>query len=245
MTDTPLLIAHRGASTHFRENSPAAWAGAIAAGADLIEADTRITADHRIVISHDPDLSRVAGSPVAISASTFADLQQVTADGAPAAPTLSMLFAEVPTDMSILFDVKDESPAALALLVEASLATGRSNLTIGLHHVESLDRVRALGWDGAVLGLLVDMNEQEAFFHRGGTALRMWESYALTAPERLARHVERGHPVWITVGDKASGRAVGVHDDESLLYLAGLGASGFLVNDPAACRALLQKGALA
>ncbi|MHA3979384.1 glycerophosphodiester phosphodiesterase [Halovulum sp. GXIMD14794] len=242
MTDMPLLIAHRGASTHFRENSPSAWAGAIAAGADVIEADTRITADHRIVISHDADLSRVAGHKVVVSESTFADLQGITADGALAAPPLSMLFSEVPATQPILFDVKDESPEALALLVEAALATGRNNLTFGLHRIESLDRVRALGWSGAVLGLLVDMAEQEAFAAHGGTILRMWESYALAHRERLAAHVATGTPVWITVGDKAAGRAVGEHAGETLLRLAMLGASGFLVNDPASCRDALRAG---
>ena len=67
----PLLIAHRGASAQPRENAPAAWQAAIAAGAAMIEADVRMSADHRIVICHDADLARIAGSPDVIAETPF------------------------------------------------------------------------------------------------------------------------------------------------------------------------------
>lgn len=38
---TPSIIAHRGYSALYRENSPAAWAGAVEANADHIEVDVR------------------------------------------------------------------------------------------------------------------------------------------------------------------------------------------------------------
>lgn len=240
MIDRPLLIAHRGASSHYRENSPSSWRGAVTAGADIIEADTRITKDHRIVISHDADLTRVAGKPAIVAQTTFSELQELLAEGEPAAPALAELFATVPTDQALLYDIKDERPEALALLVEASLASGRKALIFGVHHVDSLVRLRALGWRGDVLGLLVDMEEQEAFFAESGTVLRMWEDYALSAPERLRQHVQADHAVWITTG-RTNGRQVGDHDASNLLGLAEMGASGFLVNDPAACRNLLNQ----
>lgn len=238
MTRAPLLIAHRGASARHRENAPAAWLGAMEDGADAIEADIRMTADHRLVICHDPDLSRLAGVPLPVSETPLADLARHEAGGAPAAPPLSLLLATVPPSRPLLFDVKDESPAALALLVEAALASGRGNLAFGLHRVESLQRARALGWTGDVLGLLQDMDETRAFFAHGGTVLRLWEGRALAEPDRLRAHVDAGQPVWITTGG-CDGRKAGDHADESLLRLAELGASGFLVNDPAACRAAL------
>ena len=236
----PLLIAHRGASAQHRENAPAAWQAAIAAGAGMIEADVRMSADHRIVICHDPDLARIAGSPDVIAETPFAGLQRHTAEDAPAAPPLSQLFATVPPRQPILFDVKDERPVALALLVEAALASGRENLTFGLHRVESLRRLRALGWRGDVLGLLRDMSEAEAFFAEGGTILRLWEGPALADPRSLAAHVAAHRPVWITTGG-CDGRRAGDHADASLRQLRDLGATGFLVNDPAACRAVLTR----
>lgn len=242
MTHLPLIVAHRGASAHHRENSAASWRAAVAEGADLIEADTRITCDHRIVISHDADLQRVAGQPCVVADTPFAALQKVRAAGEPAAPPLADLFATVPQGQPLLYDIKDERPEALALLVEASLASGRGALTFGGHHLATLRRLRALGWQGPVLGLLRDMSEQEAFFDEGGTILRLWEAYALAHPELVRAHVAQGRAVWITTGEHA-GRAVGDHDPDTLRDLLRLGISGVLVNDPAACRVILSAAA--
>lgn len=239
MTHPPRVIAHRGASAQHRENAPAAWQAALAAGADVIEADIRMTADHRLVIGHDADLSRLTGEPLVIAETPFARLQSRAAEGAPAAPPLPLLLASVPATQPLLFDIKDESPVALALLVEAALASGRDALIMGVHRVESLHRLRALGWPGAVLGLLTDMGETAAFFDAGGSCLRLWEAEALARPGALSALVAAGRDVWITTGN-CDGRAVGDHAEASLRALAAMGATGFLVNDPGACRAALQ-----
>jgi glycerophosphoryl diester phosphodiesterase len=49
-----IVCAHRGASAHLPENSPAAFRTAIDAGADAIEADLRRTAGGVLVLEHDP-----------------------------------------------------------------------------------------------------------------------------------------------------------------------------------------------
>ena len=48
--ERPLVIAHRGASTHAAENSPEALEAAVAAGADLVEIDV----SPGLVVAHDP-----------------------------------------------------------------------------------------------------------------------------------------------------------------------------------------------
>ena len=57
------VIAHRGASAAERENTVAAFARAVAMGADGIELDVRRTADGQPAIHHDPDLPD--GRPIA------------------------------------------------------------------------------------------------------------------------------------------------------------------------------------
>jgi glycerophosphoryl diester phosphodiesterase len=47
------VIAHRGASTAFPENTVEAFHGALAAGADWVELDARRTADGALVVHHD------------------------------------------------------------------------------------------------------------------------------------------------------------------------------------------------
>ncbi|HSL12130.1 MAG TPA: glycerophosphodiester phosphodiesterase [Actinomycetota bacterium] len=54
----PLVVAHRGASAREAENTLAAFEAAVAAGADAVEFDVRLTADRVPVVIHDADLSR-------------------------------------------------------------------------------------------------------------------------------------------------------------------------------------------
>jgi glycerophosphoryl diester phosphodiesterase len=49
----PWVIAHRGASAAFPENTLAAFRGAAALGADAVELDARRTADGLVVVHHD------------------------------------------------------------------------------------------------------------------------------------------------------------------------------------------------
>ncbi len=57
----PLIIAHRGASAVAPENTLAAFEAAIAAGADGIEFDVRLSRDDVPVVIHDDTLYRTAG----------------------------------------------------------------------------------------------------------------------------------------------------------------------------------------
>ena len=50
---TPLVIAHRGASSDERENTLAAFERAIEVGADYVEFDVRGTRDGTLVVTHD------------------------------------------------------------------------------------------------------------------------------------------------------------------------------------------------
>lgn len=49
----PAVVAHRGASAHFPENTLAAFEAAADAGADVVELDVRRSPDGVLVISHD------------------------------------------------------------------------------------------------------------------------------------------------------------------------------------------------
>ena len=53
----PVVIAHRGASHYFHENTMEAFEAAVDMQAEMIEFDVRRTADAVLVIHHDPDLA--------------------------------------------------------------------------------------------------------------------------------------------------------------------------------------------
>ncbi|WAP67739.1 glycerophosphodiester phosphodiesterase [Jiella pelagia] len=232
------IIAHRGFSARHRENSPQAWHAAIEAGADFVEVDIRMTSDGVLVCSHDADLGRIAGRPEAIATTAAADLARIVVAGAAATPTLDELFATLPVEQPILFDVKDERPEALDRLVAAAGASGRDRLVFGLHEIPSVVSVRARSRD-AILGLLPSPEQADAFFAGGGDILRLWESDATS--QRLAAIAGSGHPVWVTTGHGETGRKVGDYHAQALRRMAADGASGFLVNDPLEARAALSQ----
>lgn len=71
------ITAHRGSSLKAPENTLSAIEQAIADGADFAEFDVQETADGVIVVAHDADLMRVAGSPAVITGTTLSDLRDV------------------------------------------------------------------------------------------------------------------------------------------------------------------------
>ena len=58
----PTLIAHRGYSLHYPENTQVAIEAAVHAGACYVEFDIQLTADGVPVLLHDADLKRMAGA---------------------------------------------------------------------------------------------------------------------------------------------------------------------------------------
>ncbi len=79
--DTMRVIAHRGYSAAYPENTLAAFAGAIDIGADYIELDVQMTADGVIVVFHDGDLARLTGSEGTVADSTYEQLSQLNVGG--------------------------------------------------------------------------------------------------------------------------------------------------------------------
>jgi glycerophosphoryl diester phosphodiesterase len=74
MSRRPLIIGHRGASSHAPENTLAALRLAVEAGADGVEFDVRLSRDNVPVVIHDRDLRRVTGSGALVSELTASEL---------------------------------------------------------------------------------------------------------------------------------------------------------------------------
>lgn len=72
----PLIIAHRGASASYPENTLAAYDGALREGADGIECDVRLTRDGEVVCVHDRRIDRTSTGVGVVSEMTLEGLQQ-------------------------------------------------------------------------------------------------------------------------------------------------------------------------
>lgn len=73
----PLVIAHRGYSGRYIENTMPAFQGAADLGADWIECDVHLSRDGEVVIHHDETLKRLSERPGKLTDYTLGELQQV------------------------------------------------------------------------------------------------------------------------------------------------------------------------
>lgn len=73
----PLVIAHRGASDEEPEHTLAAYRKAFAHGADGVECDVRLTADHHLVCVHDRRVNRTSNGAGAVSTLELARLEEL------------------------------------------------------------------------------------------------------------------------------------------------------------------------
>ena len=73
------IIAHRGASAYYPENTIPSFEGAIAMGADMIELDVQLTSDKEVVVFHDEKISRCTNGRGKLSDYTLAQLKKFDA----------------------------------------------------------------------------------------------------------------------------------------------------------------------
>jgi glycerophosphoryl diester phosphodiesterase len=73
----PTVMGHRGAAGLAPENTLAGFRAAAATGVTAVELDVYLTKDSIPVLSHDDDLSRMAGWAQRVTRSTLADLESV------------------------------------------------------------------------------------------------------------------------------------------------------------------------
>lgn len=91
----PLVVAHRGASSAYPENTLESFTAAVDAGADAVEFDVRLSADGVAVVVHDPDVSRVSGRPGLVHELTLEQLKRLDVSGGAGAPARIPTLAEV------------------------------------------------------------------------------------------------------------------------------------------------------
>ena len=227
----PLVIAHRGASAEAPENSLAAFARALALGADGVELDVRMSRDGIPVVFHDATLARLAGRRQRLGRLTFADLRSVRVrrEGIPSLAEVLALIRdraltqiELKTGASVEAVVRVVRQArAVDRVILASFAgdavRAAQRLAPGIPRmlISHRNRLRSLapalaGVDA--LGLSVD--------HR-----------AVISPDFIGRLHDRGWRVWCWT----------VNDPTAMTRLADWGADALLSDNPALLKATLSQ----
>ncbi len=132
VSETLEITAHRAGSKEAPENSLAAIRRAIEIGADWAEIDVQLTADGQVVVIHDTDLIRVAGSPLRVAESTLKELQEVDI-GTPfrpefageRVPTLDDCLLVAGNDIRLNIEMKPKDRADVIPLTEGVISAIR------------------------------------------------------------------------------------------------------------------------
>ena len=74
----PKLVAHRGYTKNYPENSLLGIGMALKAGACMVEFDLQMSADHEFIVLHDSDLERTAGVADTVFNLTAAELSNIS-----------------------------------------------------------------------------------------------------------------------------------------------------------------------
>lgn len=125
-----LIFAHRGLhNRHVSENTLAAFARAVDAGADGIEFDVRVSRDGIPVAIHDEHLHRVAGDSRRVRDLTARELQEIALRGDGRIPTLNDITAAVPSPVMFDMEIKDRD-AIDPLIAKLRTSAGLRERTI-------------------------------------------------------------------------------------------------------------------
>ena len=142
--DTPLCIAHRGASDYAHDNAIEAFERAALLGADLFEVDVRCTADGVLVAWHDPSTRQLGGEPRPVSSLTLNELQAIAGRGGRRIARFDDVLALASQrGIGIYVDAKDA--AAVSGAGEQMTAHGIERGVIASYNTASLRALRDRG----------------------------------------------------------------------------------------------------
>ena len=113
MKRRPLIIAHRGFSGKYPENTLTAIRAAVALGVDMVEIDVHETCDGEMVVFHDYRLDRICGVRGRVRDVTLAKLQRLN----PAVPALADVLRVCHGRARVLVEIKRADPRNVAALI--------------------------------------------------------------------------------------------------------------------------------
>ncbi len=227
------LIAHRGASGQYPENTLLAFARSLELGADAIELDVRVTADGVPVVLHDPTLDRTTDGTGAVAARTWSEVRRAVAGAGERVPTLAEVLERFPTT-PLIVEIKEAAAARPALAaLRAQHAEGRVLLGafqraalrpfVGTEFARSAVRLQVSWfWACSRLGLARRTDYQAFSVPERSGRLRVVDTAFLGAARRAGLPVH----VW-TVDDPAEAAR-----------LRALGVCGIITNYPERMRGL-------
>lgn len=240
----PLLVAHRGVSARFPENTIAAFVAAVEDGAAMLELDVGLSADGEVVVLHDATLDRTTDGQGMLSEQTLALLKGLDAGAwfdprfvGERLPTLAEVYDAVGQRIAINVEIKREAVRStveggieekvIALTRERDL---ENRIVVSSFDPGAVARVKRLAPEvraGVLYGHEVMFDPADLVSLFGADGLHMNKRHVT---ETIVRQLhERGF--WVG--------AYTANEPEDLLRLKELGVDAIFTDDVAAARRTL------
>lgn len=242
----PRVIAHRGGCSLGPENTIAAFDRGLAAGADGLEMDVRLSADGVVVVCHDPTLDRTTDRTGPVSALTAAELARVDAGyhftDADGRHPFRGQGAGIPTLRAILDRYRD---AAMIVEMKPDTEEMARAVVAEVRRAGAMDRVCAAGYGPrsltAVRRALPQMSSSASRIEVRMALYRSWLAWPVSrpdyggyqVPERVGRlrvvsprFIRHAHQAGLEV------QVWTVDDADDARRLLGWGADALISNRP-------------
>lgn len=250
---SPRVMAHRGASAQYPENTmPAFRAAAETQSVDYIELDVHCTRDGHVVVVHDEGLSRIASDDRLIAEMTMAELETVDAGfnffvrgdfpfraKGIRVPKLEQVLKSWPA-MRFVIELKPRDPAIADAALEVVRATKMGHRVLfASEHLAPIARVRMLAPEipsnlpAPEIAAFVQALPSATPYTGDGDALQIPPEYRgikLATPEVIAAAHRNGLEVHVWT----------VNDQAQMEELLSLGVDGIITDHPSRLVAVLR-----
>ncbi len=219
-----LVIAHRGASENFIENTLEAINFAADKGVDGIEIDIRRSVDGHFILFHDKNLLNIDGIETSPEDLSLEDLDtRLIKAGHTSILTLNKLLYEYNKKVPLIFDLKinklhDEFIETLHhISFEYYLGVRTLSVLKSANKVCSKERI---------LGLIPSIDVIKDFVNSGVGVIRLWEEWVTKDLVKYCHDL--GCTVWVMTGRRGS---VGETNESVLKRIKLAGVDGVLLNN--------------
>jgi len=230
-----LVIAHRGASGDFPENTLAAFVAAAEASADMCEFDVRMTRDGALVVIHDETVDRTSDGRGEVGAMDLGEIKRLDAGiwfsarfEGQRIPTLAEVAATVRGRCGLVVELKNPSIEFEALEVLRRQGVVKDTIILSFDRPQ-ISRLSALK-EAPRTGLLVDRERDgivEAALAAGASAVCL--QFRVASPALCAKARRSGLAVFVWTVD----------DEDLMRHFIAAEIDGIMTNYPGRLSRLL------
>ncbi|MEC7544126.1 MAG: glycerophosphodiester phosphodiesterase [Candidatus Thermoplasmatota archaeon] len=264
--ERPLIIAHRGGSIIFPENTMAAFEGAAKLGVDVIEMDFQLTSDDKLVTMHDDTVDRTTTGTGLVREMDLEQIQNLDASTnfldingdnpwidthLPPLTIEQVLDRFLNSPHRLSFEIKNEGvegEIAAEVMYEAiRIRQMEKRVEIGSFHIESLYAMRNLS-KGSIATSGAESEIQKCILLPMLQLDRWWLDPGPASVLQIPMEWDGINLATKGIVDRAHqhGQAVQfwtINERESMDHLIEIGADGIMTDDPILLRdAVLEAG---